>query len=70
MTVFIIYIFKGPDDDRDEESELTISEMKEQRERQKREAEVLKQADLAEDSKLQQMKTKEDSSGCTWGIGK
>ncbi|KAL5009147.1 hypothetical protein ScPMuIL_014728 [Solemya velum] len=61
-------ILQGPDDDRDEESELTISEMKEQRERQKREAEVLKQADLAEDSKLQQMKTKEDSSGCTWGI--
>lgn len=62
--------FKGPDEDREEESEMSITAMKEQREKQKKEAEVLRHADLAaQEKKMETLRKKEEDSGCSWGMG-
>lgn len=45
--------------------------MKQQREKQKREAEFLRQAELAEEErKIQELKAKEEARGCSWGMGR
>lgn len=44
--------------------------MKQQREKQKREADFLRQAEQAEEErKIQELKAKEEARGCSWGIG-
>lgn len=65
-----LFILHGPDSDREEESELSVNEMKEQRERQIKEAEVLRQAEIAEEEKKAEMiRKQEEDRGCSWGIG-
>ncbi|XP_053408761.1 kanadaptin-like [Mercenaria mercenaria] len=64
-----LFILQGPDTDRQEESEMSASEMKEQREKQKKEAEVLRQAEIEEaERKAEILKKREESKGCSWGI--
>jgi len=63
-------ISQGPQCDVEEEADLSVSEMKEQREKQKKEAEILRLADLAEEErKLEAIKRKQEETGCSWGIG-
>ena len=65
-----LFILHGPDSDREEESELSVSEMKEQREKLHKEAELLRQAELAEEEKTAEMiRKREEDKGCSWGIG-
>ncbi|XP_022335105.1 kanadaptin-like [Crassostrea virginica] len=65
-----LHILQGPEEDREEESNLSLEEMKQQREKQKREAEFLRQAELAEEErKIQELKAKEEARGCSWGMG-
>ena len=62
---------KGPDDDKEEESEMSITDLKEQREKQKKEAEVLRLADIAsQEQKIAAFNKTEVNSGCCWGMGK
>lgn len=64
-----LFILHGPNTDREEESELSVAEMKEQRERQLKEAEVLRQAELAEkEKKAELIRKQEEDKGCLWGI--
>ena len=61
---------KGPEADQDDESELSITELKMQRERQKKEVEVLRQLEVKEMEEIVQRKMKaEQDVGCTWGFG-
>ena len=68
----LVLIIKGPSDDQEEEAELSITEMKEQKEKQIKEAEVLRnsalQIEKAEQEKIIAQKER-DSEGCSWGIG-
>ncbi|XP_060067559.1 kanadaptin-like [Ylistrum balloti] len=65
-----LHILQGPDEDTEEESDLTPTEMKEQRDRQKKEAEILRQAEIAaEERKLEELKRIEEARGCSWGMG-
>lgn len=49
---------------------MSVTEIKEQRERQKKEAEVLHQAELIEEeTRMQKEKQRLEDKGCTWGIG-
>lgn len=61
------YILNGPDYDEEEESELTITEMK-----QKRAEEIarLEEAALEEKRKEEERKRKEEERGVDWGLGK
>ena len=62
---------QGPPNDQDEESELTVAEMKAQREKQKKEAEVLRQMEAVQAEQLVHKKLKDQQDvGCTWGFGK
>lgn len=64
-----LFILQGPDSDREAESELSASEMKEQREKQKKEAELIRQAEIEEaERKAELLKKREESKGCSWGI--
>ncbi|KAH3699321.1 hypothetical protein DPMN_074277 [Dreissena polymorpha] len=64
-----LFILQGPDTDRQEESELSVSEMKEQREKQLKEAELLRQAEMEEaERKAELIKQREELVGCSWGI--
>ncbi|CAE1283647.1 unnamed protein product [Acanthosepion pharaonis] len=58
------WINKGPDDDQEEESELSITELKMQREKHKRETELFRQDDVEEDPN--EVISRDD--GCMWGI--
>ena len=61
---------QGPDADQDAESELSVAELKVQRERQSKEVEVLRQVEAREMQELVQRKMKaEQDVGCTWGFG-
>ncbi|XP_055956876.1 kanadaptin [Patella vulgata] len=62
-----LHILQGPETDQDEESELSVTEIKQQRDRQKREAEVLRLADADESNRLQQKMNQDE--GCSWGMG-
>lgn len=61
---------KGPNEDQEEESELTVTELREQRLKLERETELLKQAELQEMEEAQRKQEQaEQEAGCTWGIG-
>ncbi|XP_064621223.1 kanadaptin-like [Lineus longissimus] len=61
-----LFILQGPSEDQDEEAALSITEMKEQREKQKMEAQVLRQAEMEERERKETI-LKQDTS-CSWGI--
>ena len=62
---------QGPPDDQDEEAELSVTEMKQLREKQLKEVEVLKQAELqALEQKAEKEKEAMEDTGCSWGMGK
>ena len=64
-----LFILQGPDFDREEESELSVKEMKEQREKLDKEAELLRQAEIAEEEKNAEIiRKREEDKGCSWGI--
>ncbi|CAG2245428.1 Kanadaptin [Mytilus edulis] len=64
-----LYILQGPGEDQEEESDLSVTALKEQRERQTKEAEVLRHADMAaQEKKLDAIRKKEDDGGCSWGM--
>ena len=66
-----LYSFKGPSEDEEDESELTVTEIKEQRIKQKKEAELLHQARQEEmEREGEERKKKMQDRGCSWGIGK
>jgi len=61
---------KGPEADQDDEYELSMAELKMQRERQKKEVEVLRQLEVKEMEEIVQRKMRaEQDVGCTWGFG-
>ncbi|CAH1791659.1 unnamed protein product [Owenia fusiformis] len=62
-----LFILQGPAEDQEEESELSITEMKELRERQKNELEILKAAEL-EKSEGSVGRIESSNDGCSWGI--
>ena len=66
----INFCSQGPEDDVEEESELSVTELKQQREKQKREAEVLKAAYLEDQEKKKAALTRKADDGCSWGMGK
>ena len=63
MSILCLFL-QGPEDDQEDESELTITEMKNQREQKKKEEELLE--NLADD----EPEKKKEDSGCSWGMGK
>ncbi|CAC5366499.1 Kanadaptin [Mytilus coruscus] len=64
-----LYILQGPSEDQEEESEMSVTALKEQREKQTKEAEVLRHADMAaQEKKLDAIRKKEDDGGCSWGM--
>ncbi|WAR04696.1 NADAP-like protein [Mya arenaria] len=64
-----LFILQGPDSDRQEESELSVKEMKEQRDKQQKEAEVLRQAEIDESERKAELnRQREEQKGCSWGI--
>ena len=66
----MIAAVQGPESDQDDESELSVAELKVQREGQKKEVEVLRQLEAKEMEELVQRKMKaEQDVGCTWGFG-
>jgi len=61
---------EGPETDQDDESELSVAELMMQRERQKKEVEVLRQLEAKEMEEMVQRKMKAAQDvGCTWGFG-
>ena len=66
----LIIAVQGPESDQDDESELSVAELKVQRERQNKEVEVLHQLEAKEMEEFVERKMKADHDvGCTWGFG-
>lgn len=70
-----LFILKGPEEDREAESELTVTQLKELRKQQQM---LLEKKMLGEDSDEEEMDTTEskgntsgqdDDMGCNWGMG-
>ena len=55
---------QGPAEDQEEESELTLTEMKEQREQKKKQEEIEKMIEEAGEEPVKKV------DGCGWGFGK
>ena len=69
FTPYRLFILQGPSDDRLEESELSVKEMVAQRDKQKKEADLLRQAELDEaERKAEILKKREEDKGCAWGM--
>ncbi|CAG5127386.1 unnamed protein product [Candidula unifasciata] len=64
-----LHILQGPAEDIEDESELTVTELKEQREKLQKETELLRQIEVQE--KLQRQEAEQkllEDRGCGWGI--
>lgn len=59
-----LFILQGPADDQEEESQLSVTELRMQREKHKRETELLRQEEMDEDPN--EVISRDD--GCMWGI--
>ncbi|XP_076463473.1 kanadaptin-like [Babylonia areolata] len=65
-----LYILQGPETDQEPESELSITELKQQTARLKRETELLKQAEREEEEEMERQRQKIlELRGCSWGMG-
>ncbi|XP_037274788.2 kanadaptin [Rhipicephalus microplus] len=60
------FILEGPDDDQEDESDLTVTEIKELRKKQEEEA---RQREAEAKAKAEADKAKEDEGGVDWGLG-
>ncbi|XP_075554872.1 kanadaptin [Dermacentor variabilis] len=60
------FILEGPDDDQEDESDLTVSEIKQLRKKQEEEA---RQKEAEAKAKAEADKTKEEEGGVDWGLG-
>lgn len=60
------FILEGPEDDQEDESELTVTEIKELRRKQEEEA---RQREAEAKAKAEANEAKEDDTGVDWGIG-
>ncbi|KAK8782918.1 hypothetical protein V5799_015741 [Amblyomma americanum] len=60
------FILEGPEDDQEDESELTVTEIKELRRKQEEEA---RQREAEAKAKAEADEAKEDDSGVDWGMG-
>lgn len=60
------FILEGPDDDQEDESDLTVSEIKQLRKRQEEEA---RREEAEAKAKAEADKTKEEEGGVDWGLG-
>ncbi|RUS69568.1 hypothetical protein EGW08_022669 [Elysia chlorotica] len=64
-----LHILQGPPEDKDEESEMSVTELKEQKERLVREAQLLRQAEVQEEmERMEADKKAFEDSGCAWGM--
>ena len=65
-----LHILQGPQEDQEEESEMTVTEMKVQREKLKKEAEILKAMEAeAERQRSEETQRLMQDRGCGWGMG-
>ncbi|KAL8590306.1 hypothetical protein ACOMHN_006422 [Nucella lapillus] len=65
-----LYILQGPEKDQEPEIELSVTELKQQTAKLKREAEVLKQAEMNEEEEMEKQRQKIlELRGCSWGMG-
>lgn len=60
------FILEGPEDDQEDESDLTVTEIKELRKKQEEEA---RQREAEAKAKAEADKTKENEDGVDWGLG-
>lgn len=64
-----LHILQGPPEDTEEESDMSVTEMKEQKERLVREAYLLRQAEMQEEmERIEADKKAFEESGCAWGM--
>ncbi|XP_013394310.1 kanadaptin [Lingula anatina] len=61
-------ILQGPEEDREEETDLSVTELKELKAKQEKEIEVLRQAGIDAVEEKQKHLVAAESEGCTWGI--
>ena len=65
-----MYVSQGPDTDMETESDLTVSEIKEQRAKQVKEAEILRNRTEELLEAVSATAEKSNDDGCSWGMGK
>ncbi|GFR62225.1 kanadaptin [Elysia marginata] len=64
-----LHILQGPSEDTEEESEMSITELKEQKDRLVREAQLLRQAEMQKEmERIEADKKAFEDSGCAWGM--
>ncbi|GFO30162.1 kanadaptin [Plakobranchus ocellatus] len=64
-----LHILQGPSEDEEEESEMSVTELKEQKERLVKEAQLLRQAELQEEmERIEADKKAFEDNGCAWGM--
>ncbi|CAL1536937.1 unnamed protein product [Lymnaea stagnalis] len=65
-----LHILQGPSEDEEEESEMTITEIKAQKMKFQKEAEILQQLEMQEEmQRLEEEKKMLEDKGCGWGMG-
>uniref|UniRef100_A0A2C9M7T7 FHA domain-containing protein n=1 Tax=Biomphalaria glabrata TaxID=6526 RepID=A0A2C9M7T7_BIOGL len=65
-----LHILQGPAEDEEEESDLTVTEMKAQKEKLQKQAEILRQLEMQEEMRrIQEEQKILEDRGCSWGMG-
>ncbi|KAH9491418.1 Kanadaptin [Bulinus truncatus] len=64
-----LHILQGPEEDTDEESEMSVTEMKAQKEQLQKQAELLHQLEMQQEMKrIEEEQQILDDKGCSWGM--